>query len=89
MKQLLLTLLAAGVLTGCASERHYGFDMGQDIKELDTLQVLDPGAAARNDGKLTALALNGEYGVSLHDQYVKGAEAPAEGKTQVTLNFGD
>ncbi|WP_107852491.1 addiction module component [Oceanimonas marisflavi] len=89
MKQLLFTLLAAGVLTGCASERYYGFDMGQDTQSLDTLQVLDPGAAVRNDGKLAALTLNGEYGVSLHDKYVKGAEAPAEGKTQVTLNFGN
>ncbi|WMC11890.1 addiction module component [Oceanimonas pelagia] len=89
MKQLLLTLLTTAVLAGCASERYYGFDMGQDTKALDTLQVLDPGAAARNDGKLAALTLNGEYGVSLHDKYVKGAEAPAEGKTQVTLNFGD
>ncbi|OYD25200.1 addiction module component [Oceanimonas baumannii] len=89
MKLPLLTLLAAGLLTGCANELHYGFDMGQDTRQLDTLQVLDPGAAERSDGKLTALTLNGEYGVSLHDKYVKGAETPSEGKTQVTLNFGD
>ncbi|MDP5291066.1 addiction module component [Oceanimonas sp. CHS3-5] len=89
MKQLLLTLLAAGFVTGCASERHYGFDMGQDTKALDSLQVLDPGAGARSDGKLADLTLNGEYGVSLHGKYVKGAESPSEGKTQVTLNFGE
>ena len=89
MKQLLLIILAAGLLSACASERHYRFAMGQSVQELDDIQIMDPEAASRNDGKISALTLNGEYGVSLHDKYVKGAEAPAEGKTQVTLNFGD
>jgi hypothetical protein len=89
MNKLALSLLAASLLAGCATERYYDFAMGDTVEQLDELQIMDPGAAARNDGKIAALALNGEYGVSLHNKYVAGAEAPAEGKTQVTLNFGD
>ncbi|WP_417614961.1 addiction module component [Oceanisphaera sp.] len=89
MNKTLLMLLASGALAGCASERHYNFAMGDSVQELDELQIMDPEAGMRNDGKIAALTLNGEYGVSLHDKYVKGAEAPSEGKTQVTLNFGD
>ncbi|MBM7454244.1 hypothetical protein HNR62_000068 [Oceanisphaera litoralis] len=89
MKRILLIMLTSGVVAGCAGERHYDFAMGDDIQELDELQIMDPDAGLRNDGKIAALTLNGEYGVSLHDKYVKGAEAPSEGKTQVTLNFGE
>ncbi|MFP2769950.1 addiction module component [Oceanisphaera sp. KMM 10153] len=89
MKRILLIMLATGAVTGCASERYYDFAMGDDFQELDELQIMDPDAGMRNDGKIAALTLNGEYGVSLYDKYVKGAEAPSEGKTQVTLNFGE
>lgn len=89
MKRILLTLLAAGVLAGCATERHYNFAMGESVTGLNELQIMDPEAPARNDGKIAALTLNGNYGVPLYGKYVKGAEPPAEGKTQVTLNFGD
>ena len=89
MKRMLLIILAAGVLAGCATERYYDFAMGDSMQELDELQIMDPEAGVRNDGKIAALTLNGDYGVSLHDKYVKGAEAPSEGKTQVTLNLGD
>lgn len=89
MKQLLLMALTASLLTACGTERHYQFALGQAVNELDELQIMDPDAARRNDGKIAALTLNGEYGVSLHDKYVKSAESPGLGKTQVTLNFGN
>ncbi|WP_116472742.1 addiction module component [Zobellella maritima] len=89
MKSALTLLLAAGLLAGCANERHYDFAMGESVDEINELQIMDPDAPARNDGKIAALTLNGNYGVPLYGTYVKGAEAPAEGKTQVTLNFGN
>jgi UDP-N-acetylglucosamine pyrophosphorylase len=89
MKHLMLTMLTAVILTGCATERHYDFAMGESIQGLNDIQILDPEAAERNDGKIAALTLDGGYGVNLKNKYVKGAEAPAEGKTQVTLNFGN
>ncbi|ART83649.1 addiction module component [Oceanisphaera profunda] len=89
MKQLLLLTFTAALLSACAGERHYPFALGQTVKDLDEIQIMDPEAASRNDGKISALALNGEYGVSLHDKYVKSAEPPSKGKTQVTLNFAD
>lgn len=89
MKPTLLILLAGGLLAGCATERHYNFAMGESLRELNELQIMDPEASARNDGKIAALTLDGNYGVPLYGKYAKGAEAPAEGKTQVTLNFGN
>ncbi|GAA3532919.1 addiction module component [Zobellella aerophila] len=89
MKSAPILLLVTGLLAGCANERHYDFAMGETIDEMNELQIMDPDAPARNDGKMAALSLNGNYGVPLYGKYVKGAEAPAEGKTQVTLNFGN
>lgn len=89
MKSAPILLLAAGLLAGCAGERHYDFAMGETVDEMNELQIMDPDAPARNDGKIAALGLDGKYGVPLYGKYVKGAEAPAEGKTQVTLNFAN
>jgi hypothetical protein len=89
MKSALTLLLAAGLLAGCANERHYDFAMGESVDAVDELQIMDPGASVRNDGKMASLGLDGNYGVPLKGKYVKSAEAPSEGKTHVTLNFGN
>lgn len=89
MKRILTLLIATGTLAGCASQTHYDFAMGESVTEMNELQIMDPEAAARRDGKIAALKLDGNYGVPLKGKYIKSAEPPAQGKTQVTLNFAN
>ncbi|RTR33779.1 hypothetical protein EKG39_06395 [Shewanella atlantica] len=77
----LFVLATPCLLIGCAELND--FPMEQSYQQMKNMQILDPGAAERNDGIVGEL--EGNYGEKVMQAYRESSEAPKSARKNVSL----
>ncbi len=72
--------LAILSLSGCVAYNE--FDMGMSSAQIKEVQILDPDASIRNDGRLNAL--DGQYGEQVMKAYRTSKTAPKEARSRIS-----